>query len=78
MPYCPKRRRSRLGRPILSFRDNPKGTNHPSVRFKCVQSCKGVYFTCVNRDYRALGVLKGDVIIWFWIGSHAEYARLME
>jgi hypothetical protein len=28
-------------------------------------------------DYRALGVREGDEIIWFWIGSHADYDRLL-
>jgi hypothetical protein len=28
-------------------------------------------------DYRALGVKEGDEIIWFWIGSHADYDRLL-
>lgn len=28
-------------------------------------------------DYRALGVLDRGNIIWFWIGSHQEYDRLL-
>jgi hypothetical protein len=27
--------------------------------------------------YRALAVKEGDAIIWFWIGSHAEYEKLL-
>ena len=23
--------------------------------------------------YRAVGTLEGDVMIWFWIGSHSDY-----
>jgi hypothetical protein len=26
----------------------------------------------------ALGIRDGDEIVWFWIGSHAEYDRLIE
>ncbi|WP_442947714.1 hypothetical protein [Nostoc sp.] len=29
----------------------------------------------VTRGYRALGVLKGDTVTWFWIGSHDNYER---
>ena len=31
----------------------------------------------VGLGYRALGVRHGDDILWFWIGSHAEYDRLV-
>ncbi len=31
----------------------------------------------VGRQYRALGRDKPTVILWFWIGSHAEYDRLL-
>lgn len=58
----------------LKFKENP---NHPGVRFKCVKAEKGVYSARVNSDYRALGVLKDGTIIWFWIGSHDTYLRLM-
>ena len=27
--------------------------------------------------YRALAVMKKDRIVWYWIGSHAEYDRLV-
>lgn len=25
--------------------------------------------------YRALGILEGDTLTWFWVGSHDEYER---
>jgi hypothetical protein len=30
----------------------------------------------VGDHYRAVGVQSPDGIIWFWIGTHAEYDRL--
>jgi hypothetical protein len=30
-----------------------------------------------TRDYRVLGVLANDIVIWFWIGSHDNYERLI-
>jgi mRNA-degrading endonuclease RelE of RelBE toxin-antitoxin system len=50
---------------------------HPSLRFKQVHPVKPIYSVRISRDYRALGVLEGDEIIWFWIGSHAGYNRLL-
>ena len=31
----------------------------------------------VGRDYRALGALDENDLIWFWIGSHADYDKLL-
>ena len=48
---------------------------HPSVNFKKV----GRYWSArVTNDYRALGVMAGDTVIWFWIGAHAEYERIIK
>jgi hypothetical protein len=27
--------------------------------------------------YRAVGILDGDSIVWYWIGSHADYDGLL-
>lgn len=52
--------------------------HHPSLRFKRVHASEPIYSVRITRDYRALGVLTGDTIIWFWIGSHAEYEALLK
>jgi hypothetical protein len=31
----------------------------------------------IDLDWRALGVVKESVIIWFWIGPHSEYEKLL-
>ena len=31
----------------------------------------------VTEDYRALGIMEGDTVIWFWVGTHDEYERLL-
>lgn len=56
------------------FRDNPA---HPSLQFKKVADRGPVYAVRVTLDYRALGVLTGQEVLWFWIGSHADYDRLL-
>jgi len=48
---------------------------HPSLCFKCVNREEDVWSVRVTRGYRALGVLDGDTVTWFWIGGHDEYAR---
>jgi len=36
-----------------------------------------VYSVRVTIAYRAVGLLENDNIAWFWIGSHADYDRLL-
>jgi hypothetical protein len=47
--------------------------NHPSLHFKKVAR---FWSARVGIQYRALAAESGDDLIWFWIGSHAEYDRL--
>jgi hypothetical protein len=57
------------------FRDNPR---HPGLQFKRVSGGEpAVYSARVGVQCRALGVDRGDYILWFWIGSHTEYERLL-
>jgi hypothetical protein len=56
------------------FQSNPR---HPGLRFKRVHSRDPIYSVRVSLDYRAVGVVEADEIFWFWIGSHAEYDRLL-
>lgn len=51
--------------------------SHPSLRFKQVHPTEPIVSVRVGLGYRAVGVRKGDDIVWFWIGSHAEYDRLV-
>jgi hypothetical protein len=51
---------------------------HPSLRFKRIHANEPIYSVRVARGYRALGLLEGDEMTWFWIGSHASYDRLVE
>jgi hypothetical protein len=52
--------------------------NHPSLRFKQVHATRPIYSARVGLGYRALGVREGEDVVWFWIGSHAEYDRLID
>ncbi len=51
--------------------------SHPSLHFKKLGSHKRLWSVRVGMGYRALGTEKPDGIYWFWIGSHAEYDRLI-
>ena len=47
---------------------------HPSLHLKAVGRFHSVR---VGAHYRALAVDVPDGILWFWIGTHAEYDRLV-
>jgi hypothetical protein len=50
---------------------------HPSLHFKKVGRTKSVWSVRVGDHYRALAREKPEGIVWFWIGSHAEYDQLL-
>ncbi len=45
--------------------------------FKRVGKQRPIYSVRIGRRYRALGVLEEEAILWFWIGPHDEYDRLL-
>jgi len=47
---------------------------HPSLHFKRIGK---FYSARIGIHYRAIGVEAPDGIVWFWIGSHAEYDKLI-
>lgn len=63
--------RQRARRAYRLWRETP---DIPGLRFKRVGHEVSVR---IGRDYRALGVLEGDTVNWYWIGKHDEYDRLL-
>lgn len=47
---------------------------HPSLQLKKVGK---IWSARVNQAVRALAVEDGDDFVWFWIGDHREYERLI-
>lgn len=56
------------------FKENP---NHPSLRFKKVHPELPIYAARISKNYRAVSQLDENTAIWFWVGSHAEYDKLL-
>ena len=56
------------------WKQNP---SHPGLHFKLVGKHMPVYSVRVGIGWRALGLKVGDTIVWFWIGSHTEYERMV-
>ena len=53
------------------LKDDPR---HPSLQFKRA----GVYWSVrIGLRYRALATEVDEGLLWFWIGSHADYDKLL-
>jgi hypothetical protein len=49
--------------------------SHPSLHFKKLG--KKYWSVRAELSYRALGIEVENGILWFWIGTHAEYDKLI-
>ena len=52
----------RADKAYVLWKNNP---HSPGLQFKRVDSEEPIYSVRIGRDYRALGVLRGDTITWF-------------
>ncbi len=59
---APLERSRMIRRAYQLWQENP---SHPSLRFKKVHATLPVYSARVDLDWRAVGVLQGDTLIWF-------------
>ena len=56
------------------YQANP---GHPGLHFKKLEGEEQIYSARIGLDYRALAVINNDSVVWYWIGSHADYDRLV-
>lgn len=54
------------------LKENP---HYPSLHFKKVGKLWSVR---IGSNYRALAIKVESDLVWFWIGSHDEYDRLLQ
>lgn len=53
-------------------------SRHPSLHFKALADhTPPLWSVRVGRSHRALAVEQDGTMYWFWIGSHAEYDRVI-
>ena len=50
------------------------GPHHPSLHFKKIGKYRSIR---IGLNYRALATETSDGLLWFWIGNHAEYDRMI-
>ena len=73
--YLPATIRKQAKKAYKQFQTDPY---YPSLHFKQVHSTRPIFSVRITKDYRAVGIIHGADIIWFWIGSHSEYNNLLK
>lgn len=58
-----------------SFKLLKKDPQHPSLHFKKVENYWSVR---IGKRYRALAVEMEKGMLWFWIGTHTKYDKLVK
>ena len=62
----------------VAYRQFANDPNHPSLRFKKLPPHEDVWSVRITSDYRAIGRWRKDTIVWFFVGSHADYDKVLE
>jgi class 3 adenylate cyclase len=57
-----------------SYKTLKRDPHHPALHFKKVGRFWSVR---IGIHYRAVAVEDGGELVWFWIGRHSEYERLL-
>ena len=70
----PEQVRLQAKRAYQVFRQNP---SHPGLNFKKVDGANNIYSARVGLGCRTLGQVDGCEIVWFWIGPHGDYDKLV-
>jgi hypothetical protein len=63
--------RATADRNYALLKGNPR---HPSLHFK---KAGPLWSVRVGDQYRALGKAVEEGVVWFWIGTHADYDKLI-
>ena len=60
----PKQVQRQASKAYKLFKQNPQ---HPSLNFKKIHSILPIYSARISKNYRTIGQLDGDTVIWFWV-----------
>jgi len=72
----PREIRARADHRFSLLKADPR---HPSLQFKKVGERRGqeIWSARITLSYRALAIKREDGYLWFWIGDHKAYDRLI-
>ncbi|MHB8628976.1 MAG: ParE family toxin-like protein [Aggregatilineales bacterium] len=62
-----------------AYRQFQRDPYYPGLQFKRDNVRENIYSVRIGDNYRALGRrINADLIVWFWIGTHSEYDKLLK
>jgi mRNA-degrading endonuclease RelE of RelBE toxin-antitoxin system len=64
----------RADRAFALLQSSPK---HSSLKLKKIKGHAGIWSARVGLDYRVLATEEEGGLHWFWIGSHADFDKLL-
>ncbi len=70
----PKYVQEQARKSYLQFKQNPW---YPGLHFKQVHESIPIYSARAGRGYRTVGQRTEDAVVWFGIGSHEDYDKLL-
>jgi Txe/YoeB family toxin of Txe-Axe toxin-antitoxin module len=68
----PRKIRNQARAAYEQFRADPA---HPGLHFYRLESEKRLWSVRITRNHRAVGLVRGDTITWFWVGDHEAFDR---
>lgn len=54
------------------FQKNPK---HPGLSLERLRCDPQSWSVRITKNFRAVGTMQGDAMIWYWIGNHRDFDR---
>ena len=57
----------------VAYRQFLVNPTHPSLHFHRLAVDARLWSVRITRDYRAVGLVQGTTITWFWIGDHKRF-----
>lgn len=72
--WLPQRIQEQARRAYRRFKADPA---HPGLEFKKLPPYADIWSVRVTQDYRAVGQRQGELIVWFFIGTHGDYDALL-
>jgi mRNA-degrading endonuclease RelE of RelBE toxin-antitoxin system len=70
----PKRIQEQSRRAYQLLKTDP---THRGLEFKKLPPHQDIWSVRINDNYRAVGLRDGEAMVWFFIGTHAEYDALL-
>lgn len=61
----------------LAYEEFRRDPFQASLKFKKLKGLQNVYSVRIGLSLRALATRDGNDLLWYWIGTHADYDKLI-